>query len=214
MIELIHNRVTLALHALRETGHGRPLLLLHGLGERSPDAVPADVNGWPGPVYALDFVGHGASTVPAGGGYTTEILLADVDAALEHLGPCTVVGRGLGAYVALLAAGGRPELVFGAVLCDGGGMAGGSIEPTSITVVNGFGSDQAPDPYALLELGHDLRPPDYAAEFAGLATAGSLADPAITVAARFRPSWLQAVVESPGVTTADDIAQGLASYVS
>ena len=30
-----HSRVDLALHRLRE-GQGRPLLLLHGLGERSP----------------------------------------------------------------------------------------------------------------------------------------------------------------------------------
>ena len=36
---LRHAKVELALHTLRE-GEGRPLLLLHGLGERTPAAVP------------------------------------------------------------------------------------------------------------------------------------------------------------------------------
>ena len=43
---LRHSRVDLALHGLRE-GEGRPLLLLHGLGERSPRDVPAAVAPWP-----------------------------------------------------------------------------------------------------------------------------------------------------------------------
>ena len=60
---LRHNQVDLAVHEL-EGGEGRPLLLLHGLGERSPDATPADVT-WPGPVLALDFTGHGASSTAA-----------------------------------------------------------------------------------------------------------------------------------------------------
>ncbi len=55
--------------------------------------------------------GHGASTVPVGGGYFCELLMADVDAALAHLGPATVYGRGLGAYVALLIAGSIVGLV-------------------------------------------------------------------------------------------------------
>ena len=38
-------------------------------------------DGWPGPVYGLDFTGHGASTVPVGGGYSAEMLLADADTA-------------------------------------------------------------------------------------------------------------------------------------
>ena len=89
---------------------GRPLLLLHGLGERSP-AARAGRAREPGRArcYALDFTGHGESTVPRGGGYTAEMLMGDADAALAHLGEATVVGRGLGAYVALLCAGARPE---------------------------------------------------------------------------------------------------------
>ena len=34
---------------------------------------------------ALDFTGHGQSTIPAGGGYNAEILLADADIALAAL---------------------------------------------------------------------------------------------------------------------------------
>lgn len=211
MITVRHNHIDLALHQLRE-GTGRPLLLLHGLGERSPDSVPTGIGPWTGPIFALDFTGHGASTSPRGGGYTAEILMADVDAALAHLGRSTVLGRGLGAYVALLIAGGRPELVHGAVLADGGGMAGGSTEPTSLTVVTALHSDTTPDPYALLELGRDLRPRDYSSEFAAMAVAGSLANPAITVAAQFRPSWLEAVVETRGVATADTTTAALATY--
>ena len=85
---LRHGKVRLALHRLAG-GDGRPLLLLHGLGEASTTAVPAWAQGWPGPVAALDFTGHGASTVPRGGGYTAEMLLADADAALAELGELT-----------------------------------------------------------------------------------------------------------------------------
>ena len=50
---LVHNKVHLALHELRgplADGQGaRPLLLLHGLGERSPSSVPSWAAVWPGP---------------------------------------------------------------------------------------------------------------------------------------------------------------------
>ncbi len=109
---LTHNRVSLALHHLRE-GEGRALLLLHGLGEASPAEVPSWIDGWAGPVAALDFTGHGRSTIPVGGGYTAEMLLADADTALAELGQATVLGRGLGAYIALQLAGSRPADVIG-----------------------------------------------------------------------------------------------------
>ena len=103
--EILRNGdLPLALHTL-STGEGRPLLLLHGLGEQSPTMRPAWTSVWPGPVLALDFTGHGASGVPVGGGYMPESLMSDVDLVLAARGPCTIVGRGLGAWVGLLIAG-------------------------------------------------------------------------------------------------------------
>ena len=199
---LTHNRIQLALHELRGSGESRPLLLLHGLGDASPASVPAWAEPWPGAVFALDFTGHGASTVPVGGGYGAEMLLADADAALAELGEVTVVGRGLGAYIALMLAGARPALVRGTVLCDGPGLAGGAVAPTSQSFFVLPSRTHAPDPYALLELSRDLRPPDYATTFVRLALEGSQLREPIAVAAIVRPPWLAAVVEEVGVVTA------------
>jgi len=93
---LTHVRSQLALHKLR-AGRGRPLLILHGLGEHSPSLAPPITKGWPGPVLALDFTGHGDSSLPAGGGYTCEALMSDADAVIAEVGPVTVLGYGLGA---------------------------------------------------------------------------------------------------------------------
>jgi pimeloyl-ACP methyl ester carboxylesterase len=201
-----HNRIDLALHELRSplpAGEGSPPLLhLHGLGERSPEAVPGHLGEWPGAVWALDFTGHGASTVPVGGGYFCELLMGDVDAALAHVGPATLYGRGLGAYVALLAAGARPDLVRGAVLDDGPGLAGGGSAPGTQYVLEAPpASSGPPDPYALVELSHDVRPPDYAATYARQAATLSGLDTALAVAAVVRPPWLEAVAAEPGVAT-------------
>jgi pimeloyl-ACP methyl ester carboxylesterase len=197
-IFLTHNRVKLALHHLR-SGAGQPLLHLHALGEHSPGHVPADIESWPGPVFALDFTGHGASTVPGGGGYTSEVLMGDADAALQMLGTATVVGRGLGAYIALLIAGGRPQQVQGAILCDGAGLVGGGDEPGPLVVRGVPGKPTSPDPFALVELASDLRPPDYVVRFAELAAEHSgLAQP-ISVAAKARPDWLKAVASHSSV---------------
>jgi pimeloyl-ACP methyl ester carboxylesterase len=176
---------------------------LHGLGEQSPDMAPAFAAAWPGPVMALDFTGHGASTVPAGGGYSAEILLGDADVALAHLGEATVVGRGLGGYVALMLAGARATQVRGTVICDGPGLWGGPTGPTSTSFVTLPDTTTAPDPYALLELSRDLRPRDYAALFARLALEHSGLEDPITVAAVVRPPWLEAVAEEMGVVEGD-----------
>lgn len=201
VVTLRHNRVELALHPLRPAD-GPVLLLLHGLGESSPPTVPVAVATWPGSVWALDLTGHGRSTVPAGGGYTAEVLMGDADAALSHLGRATVHGRGLGAYVALLLAGARPDAVRGAVLDDGPGLAGGGAAPGSPVLVRiPDDAPSPPDPYALVELARDVRPPDYATGFVRQVTHLSDLDPGIAVSARLRPDWLAAVAAEVGVVT-------------
>lgn len=209
-----HAHVRLALHRLRDGGDGHPLLLLHGLGERTPDELPRHLAAWTGPVAGLDFTGHGRSTVPAGGGYTAEVLMADADAALAHLGPSTVVGRGLGGYVALLVAGARPALVRGAVITDGPGLTGGGPGPSSpAPAFPGPAPDGAvpPDPFALAELNRDVRPPDYATSFARLALLRSDLDSPICVSAAGRPDWLAAVASEPGVVE-EPVPQALRRY--
>ena len=218
---LRHGKIDLALHHLRgaTAAGGRPLLILHGLGEASPATLPTWADTWPGPVAALDFTGHGQSTIPHGGGYTAELLLGDADAALAALTEgdparsITVVGRGLGAYIALQIAGARAAQVHGAILVDGPGLAGGPTGPTSQSFFSLPPSPTTPDPYALVELGRDLRPPDYATLFVRLALAGSELDEPIAVASVFRPEWLEAVVKELGVIDVG-LAEALATYAT
>jgi pimeloyl-ACP methyl ester carboxylesterase len=200
-VTLRHNKVDLALHQLRD-GAGKPLLMLHGLGERSPDAVPGILDSWTGPIHALDFTGHGSSTIPGGGGYTAESLMADADIALAHIGQLAVYGRGLGAYIALMLAGARPTQVLGAILDDGPGIAGGGSAPGSPALLRIAPDTPAPpDPYALAELSQDVRPPDYATTFVRQAVHFGTLDPCIAVSARVHPEWLAAVVAEYGVVT-------------
>ena len=202
-MRLRHNRIELALHELR-AGDGRPAAapprpggaLARGGARRTSTA-------WPGPVWALDLAGHGESDVAVGGGYTCEVLMGDVDTALAHLGAVTVFGRGLGAYVGLLAAGGRPELVRGAILFDGPGLAGGGpwpVSPFITTERRPAARRRTPDPWAVLELTRDVRPPDYAATFARQAAARSGPRRRRSRSCGVnRPPWLEAVVAEPGV---------------
>jgi pimeloyl-ACP methyl ester carboxylesterase len=204
-VALRHARMQLALHELRpDTATGHPLLLLHGLGERSPSEVPAEFIAWPGAVWALDFGGHGASSVSTGGGYTCELLMADADAALASIGPCTVHGRGIGGYVGLLLAGARASQVRGVIIDDGTGLRGGGESPGSATIAGtGRGmlwSGATPDPFALAELSTDVRPPDYAQRFVRLAVEGSTLEIPVAIVAAFRPPWLAALVGEYGVT--------------
>ena len=215
-----HHRIDLALHLLptpedNRTGGGsaHPLLLLHGLGEATPQAVPSGIR-WPGDVMGLDFTGHGSSTVPVGGGYTSEILVGDVDAVIEHLGsPVTIVGRGLGAYIAMVCAAARPDAVRGVVMADGPGLAGGGVHPGSRALLQPHDTSGPPDPYALLELSRDVRPPDYARSFAGYAVEGSALDTPLWVSAMVRPAWLEAIVGEPGVGEGT-LQAGLATYAT
>lgn len=207
---LRHNQVSLALHRLR-SGPGRPLLLLHGLGECTPAEVPGHV-AWDGPVVGLDFTGHGRSSVPVGGGYTAEVLVGDADAALDALGEeVTILGRGLGAYIALLLAAARPEQVLGAVLADGPGLAGGGAEPGSAALLTPERRGVTPDPFALVELARDVRPPDYAQTFVRFVVESSPLEVPLWVAAAVRPPWLEAVAIEPGVGSGS-VAEGLELY--
>ena len=128
--------------------------------------------------------------------------MGDVDAAIAHLGIVTIYGRGLGAYVGLLAAGGRAEQVQGAILADGPGLAGGGPWPGSPSVATAVSAPPpggTPDPWAIYELTRDVRPPDYAATFARQASTRSGLDTAIAVVGVNRPPWLEGVVAEPGV---------------
>lgn len=203
MIKLTHGRITLALHELRARGsNGAPtLLLLHGLGLRSSDEVPLDVEAWPGPVYALDFTGHGDSDSPKGGGYTPELLMGDVDAAIQHVGPVVLLGNGLGAYVALLSAAARHDAVRGAILCDGPGLSGGGPAPGTPTLARIDPlAPVPPDPFALAELSKDIRPPDYAIDFVNIVLAHTQSPTPIAVCAKARPEWLTAVLDELGTS--------------
>ena len=211
-----HGRIDLALHVLADQAHShRPLLILHGLGERTITTLPWPLSHFGGSVYGLDFTGHGLSTVAHGGGYTAEMLMADAHIAAfalaeRHSLAPLVLGRGLGGYVGLLLAGADPHHVGGLVIADGPGLAGGGPRPPSSYIGSDLRpSDDTPDPFALMELAADVRPPDYAVMMVNLATAG---EPPVQVAvsARNRPDWLAAVVEQPSVRELTlDIALGM-----
>jgi pimeloyl-ACP methyl ester carboxylesterase len=213
---LIHSKVTLALHLLRQ-GSGRALLVLHGLGEDSSRIPLSDIE-WSGPVWALDFTGHGASSVPVGGGYSSEILLADVDFALTHIGSATILGYGLGAYVALLTAGARPDLVHGAVLADGPGLSGGAVHVSAHAEITSAGpregQNTTPDPWALIELSRDARPESYVTTFIRLATASSPLPEPIALCCRVRPPWVVATQDAPGVIVNVTVNEALAIFAN
>lgn len=85
------------------------------------------------------------------------------------------------------------------ILADGPGLIGGGVQPGSPSVPFAPRPDHSPDPYALLELARDVRPPDYTSIFVRFIFEGSeLAEP-IVVSAVGRAEWLDAVVAEPGV---------------
>jgi len=193
-IELQHGRVKLALHEV-SAGQGLPLLLLHELGGSSA-AWPEAFALWPGPVFALDFSGHGRSSWARGGAYDPEVL-ADADTALAHLGRAAVVGAGIGAYVALLLAGSRTEEVAAALLLPGRGLTGGGNMPDPGAARLGFLSDgehfaRGGADAGVAYLDHDLRPDDYVERFARKASALLLAGDSSA-----RPAWWKLALQAP-----------------
>ncbi len=225
---LRHARLTLALHRLRGAGPAGgqpPLLLLPGLGE-TVAALVAPTGPWSretlrqlpwdGELWALDWSGHGASQRAAGGGYSTETLVGDVDAALAELGPSILLGRGLGAYVALLTAGARPREVLGAVLADGPGLDSGSPDPLALATQGAVAGElehaptlaeakaAAVDPMARLELCREVRPPGYVQLFVRQALALGSGHDGLVVTPELAhrqeaPPWLEAVCSADGV---------------
>ena len=202
MIRLTSGRHAVALESLRE-GPGPTLLCLHALRGRGVDYAPlAPV--WAGRVLALDFSGHGASDRPRGAGYTPELLVGDADAALAHAGgEVCVVGAGIGAYVALLLAGARPQQVRVAFLLPGAGLEGSGalprthldgealrVEVTALLEAAAQRTAGPCDPMLRL-LDNDPRPPDYARAFADSAQRLLLAEDG-----ELRPPWWEAVREA------------------
>jgi pimeloyl-ACP methyl ester carboxylesterase len=174
MMELRNGRISLHLCALRVEA-GPRLLLLHELGGTSSD-WDAGALAWRGAIYALDLSGHGRSGRLFGGNYSPELWAADADAALAVLEQAVVVGRGLSAYVALLLAGARADAVPAAILMPGAGLIGtGSTpvndwksyeDPVTTPAARGLQPRPSTDPAALIAAKSDIRPDDYAAEFA------------------------------------------------
>jgi pimeloyl-ACP methyl ester carboxylesterase len=206
-MRLVHGRVELELRDLRG-GDGPSLLLLHGLWGSSADWGP-EVKAWPGAVYALDLAGHGSSGRVGGGSYSPELFAGDADVALARIGPARVAGRGLGAYVGLLLAGGRPDQVSAALLLPGSGLEGGGPLPDYLSPDTG--RSRAPEVPAgsdprLALCATDIRPPDYARTFGERARRLLLAENGSE-----RPAWweeLRGCAASERVST--DPAESLA----
>ncbi|MGD9734394.1 MAG: alpha/beta fold hydrolase [Solirubrobacterales bacterium] len=100
---------------LRESGEGRPLVLVHGLAQDSR-MWAAQQRGLPGlRTIACDVRGHGGTTLGEADG-TLGQLGEDLVALLELVGPATCAGFSLGGTVALWAAAERPDLVPDVVL--------------------------------------------------------------------------------------------------
>ncbi|MFI5397256.1 MAG: alpha/beta fold hydrolase [Candidatus Binatia bacterium] len=191
-----HARISLELHELTQRD-GPALLLLHALFRSSADwgELPRS---WPGPVYALDFCGHGDSDRLAAAGYTPELLAGDADCALARIGCAALAGSGLGAYVALLLAGARPDLVPAALLLPGAGLSGGGAQPDFdapragfIDFANAAQRTGSYDPM-VAALGQDIRPVDYVEPFARNARRLFLTEDSVE-----QPPWWQAARRSP-----------------
>ncbi len=199
-MRLKHGRATLELHALARR-EGPALLLLHALRGSSADwgEVPAI---WPGPVFALDFCGHGHSDWIVGGAYYPELLAADADAALAQIGRAALAGAGVGAYVALLLAGTRCSAVPVALLLPGAGLAGGGAWPDldhefpQLDVVPRTARGHGVCDPMVRALEHDVRPIDYVEQFACAARRLLLVEDGDT-----RPPWWEAVRRSPSAET-------------
>jgi len=220
-MRLLHGRVSIELHTLKPA-KGRPLLLLHALGVNA-EAWPTAALSWShGPVYALDFAGHGKSGRVRGGAYYPEYFLADADLALEQIGePCVLAGAGVGAYVALLLAGARADQILASLLLEGAGLEGGGSLPdheieVEVEDIEGFerfiataSNDYATSTDPLVaQCGRDLRPLDYVTSFAHAAKPMLFSPPV----GRELPApdwWPKAFEANRGVAAPEDLVDCL-----
>lgn len=205
-----NGRAAFALHP-RKAGEGTPLLLLHELFA-SAAAWSAEVDAWPGPVFALDFAGHGASDRLRGGSYGFDRHLSDADLALREIGTAALAGAGAGAWYGLIVAGTRPERVPGCLLLPGAGLAaGGDVwDPMDVRPRIPGDAERAAfegdaDPYTLA-CDLEPRPVWFSEPFAAAANAIVLAEDAGE-----RPAWWRAAAARPGARVAKDLASGLAA---
>jgi pimeloyl-ACP methyl ester carboxylesterase len=174
---------------------------------------------WSGPIHALDFSGHGRSGRIYGSGYYPELWAADADLALAAIGSEAVIsGSGLGAYCALLLAGGRREQVRCAVLWPGPGLDGGATEPDPDSVATDLPTTSparellvspCTDPAVFLQQEMDLRPPDYAARFAAAARRVVLIEDGAA-----RPPWWRAVRDAANAVRCDQHDDWMARALS
>ena len=222
-MRLRHGRVEIELHE-RRAGGGLPLLLLHPLGTSAASWPDGPVAWTAGAVFALDFAGHGRSGHVRGGAYHPEYFLADADVALEAIGsPCVVLGAGIGAYVALLLAGARPEQVRAAALLDGTGLTGGgSLPPHQREDAPASGRaerfaqrveaaserfESGTDPL-VGQCEDDCRPIDYVESFAGAARPLCF-DARVGRDAPAPDWWAAAFAANPGATRVEGIASAV-----
>jgi pimeloyl-ACP methyl ester carboxylesterase len=114
-------------------GHAPPLVLLHGSQDVSASwqfVVDALERDWQ--VVAPDWRGHGQSGRSGADTYWFPDYVADLDALLEQVtpdAPARLVGHSMGAQVAALYAGVRPDRVARLVNVDGFGPPGGRHDP-------------------------------------------------------------------------------------
>ena len=141
--------------------------------------------------------------------------------ALEQIAePCVLVGAGVGAYVALLLGGSRPEKAIAALLLEGAGLDGGGSLPgheAEAEDVEGFerfiasaSSRYRPSTDPLVaQCERDLRPLDYVTSFA------RAAKPMLYSGRVGRdvsaPDWWSSAREANrGVVASDDLVESLA----
>lgn len=135
-------------------GHAPPLVLLHGSQDVSASwrfVVDALEHDWH--VVAPDWRGHGLSGRSGADTYWFPDYVADLDALLERVtpdAPARLVGHSMGAQVAALYAGVRPDRVARLVNVDGFGPPGGRHDPAPRRYAKWLaqiGDDTAQRPY-------------------------------------------------------------------